>query len=147
MNKSESMKKTVRELDKVLETKNLRKGLSLFSKNCKIEMLGIELKGKKGAKKWFNWLFESFFKIKVRNLTVFVQKGKIFKEYVLVATLHNGDTIRSKQSEVIKFQGNKIKTIRLYFDRIDFKDLVADNFMKRIFLDRLVEKPLDNLKK
>lgn len=147
MKKTEQIKKIARELDKSLENKNLKKGISLFSKNCTIEMLGIELKGKKGARKWFNWLFESFSKIKVRNITIFVQGGKMFKEYVLIATLHNGDLVHSKQSEVITFRGSKIKKIRLYFDRIDFKDLVADNFMKRIFLDRLVEKPLDKLKK
>ena len=147
MKRSEIMKKTVRELDKVLETKNVDKGLSLFSKKCSIEMLGITLKGKTGVKKWFGWLFGSFEKIKIRNLTVFVQGEKMFKEYVLVATLHDGNNICSKQSEVITFYGDKIKNIRIYFDRIDFKDLVADNFIKKIFLDRLVEKPLEELRK
>ncbi|MGA1822685.1 MAG: nuclear transport factor 2 family protein [Thermoplasmatota archaeon] len=40
------------ELDKAIEKRDVESFLDLFSDDCEIEILGMKLEGKKGARKW-----------------------------------------------------------------------------------------------
>jgi hypothetical protein len=42
--------------DKALENKDLQAAIAKFVDDCEIELLGVKLLGKEGAKKWLNWI-------------------------------------------------------------------------------------------
>ena len=60
-----------------------------------------------------------------------VDGNTLFEEFILKGTLHNGIEVQSKQSEVLTFENGKIKSLRLYFDRMDFADSVTKGFLSK----------------
>jgi ketosteroid isomerase-like protein len=51
---SEDIRKVAIAFDKALESKDLQAIIETFADDCEIELLGVKLFGKVGAKKWFS---------------------------------------------------------------------------------------------
>jgi ketosteroid isomerase-like protein len=106
--------------DNDLESRNLERLTSYFADDCQIELLGSTLKGKAGVEKWFNWLFDNILKLRLVIINVIVKENILFEEFAINAETVDGLKIHSRQAEVMEFDPcNKIKTLKLYFDRID----------------------------
>ncbi|KUG03926.1 hypothetical protein ASZ90_018706 [hydrocarbon metagenome] len=107
--------------DNDLESKNLEKLPAYFSDDCQIELLGRTLKGREGIGEWLAWLFDNYDELRFVIINVIVKGNILFEEYAFSAVTSDGTKIQSRQAEVIEFdQCNKIRNLRLYFDRIDF---------------------------
>ena len=52
----DSIKELAEKFDLAIEQHNIPAVLEAFSDDCVIEILGVTLEGKEGAKKWTNWL-------------------------------------------------------------------------------------------
>jgi hypothetical protein len=74
-----------------------------------------------------------------------VEGNTFFEEFILVGTLPNGKIVESKQSEVLVYEDYKIKSLRVYFDRLDFADVVADSFISRKIVKTLISRSLKGL--
>ncbi|MFW3146585.1 MAG: nuclear transport factor 2 family protein [Thermoplasmatota archaeon] len=119
---------------------------AFFSDDCEIQMLGLTLKGKKEAKKWLKWLFSTFEEISFEPVTIMVEGDTFFEEFVIDAVLPDGRRIRSKQSEVLVYEDYKVKSLRIYFDRLDFADLIGTGPVRRKIVKMLREASLKDLK-
>ena len=107
--------------------------------------MGIRLSGKDGARKWIEWLFDTLVEVKFKPVIIMVEGDTFFEEFILVGTLPNGKTIESKQSEVLVYEDYKIKSLRVYFDRLDFADVVAEDFISRKIVKTLISRSLKGL--
>jgi ketosteroid isomerase-like protein len=107
--------------------------------------MGIKLLGKDGARKWLVWLFDTLVDVKFKPVIIIVEGDTFFEEFVLVGTLPNGKTVESKQSEVLVYEDYKIKSLRIYFDRLDFADVVAEGFVSRKIVKTLISRSLRGL--
>ena len=142
---SEEIRKVAMGFDKALESKDLQTVVESFADDCEIELLSVKLFGKEGAKKWFNWLYEHVANLKLLPVTIIVDGNTFFEEFTVEATFHDGEKARSNQAEVLVFEYSKIKSLRLYFDRLDFSSSVAKGVISKTIVKQIVKKSLEGL--
>ena len=142
---SEELQKVAMAFDKALESKNLDAVLERFSDDCEIELLSIKLSGKEGGRKWFNWIFGHVAGIEFLPITIIVEGNTFFEEFKVIAKFHDGEDVQSKQAVVLTFDNLKIKSLRMYFDRLDFSSSVAKDVISKIIVRELMKKSLEGL--
>ena len=139
------IKEVAMELDNAIESGDVEQIVAFFADDCEIELMGITLSGKDGARRWLEWLFDTLVEVKFRPVTIMVEDDTFFEEFILIGTLQNGKVVESKQSEVLIYEDYKIKSLRVYFDRLDFADVVADDFISRKIVKMLISRSLKGL--
>ena len=144
-NLSEDMRKVALAFDDALENKDHQAILEKFTDDCEIELLSIKLNGKEGVEKWLDWLYKHIAEIKFLPITIMVDGNTFFEEYVAEAKFHDGEQARSNQAVVLVFENLKIKSLRLYFDRLDFSNAVAKDVISKTIVKELVKKSLEGL--
>ncbi len=132
-------------LDNALEAKDLQGVTEKFTDDCEIELLGIKLLGKEGVRKWVNWMYTHVTEMKFLPVTIMVEGKKFFEEFVVEAKFHDGEEARSNQTVVLEFENLKIKSLRMYFDRLDFSGAVAKDVISKTIVRELVKKSLEGL--
>lgn len=132
-------------LDYAIENRDVKSIMNHFDEDCEIELLGITLKGKQGVKKWLNWLFSNIAKIQIKPVIVMIEGDIYFEEFIVKARLKNGKQITSKQAEVLIYENYKVKSLRLYFDRLDFADAVAEGVLSKAIIHKLIKKSQEGL--
>ena len=139
------IKEFARAFDKALENKAINKVIETFTDDCEIELLSTKLQGKKGAESWFKWLYTHIAKLKLIPITIMAENNVFFEEFKVKATYPDGKQAQSKQAEVLVFEGQKIKSLRLYFDRLDFSSSIAKDFISKTIIKEIVKKSLEGL--
>jgi ketosteroid isomerase-like protein len=128
-----------------IESKDAELVLSFLSDDCEIELLGIRLKGKIGARKWIDWLYTHVKEIEFVPVRSVIDGNTLFEERVAKARLRNGVRIESRQAEVLLFQDYKVKGLCIYLDRLDFAESFAGGGINKMMARRLVKKSLKGL--
>ena len=142
---SEEKRKVAMAFDKALERKDLQAAVDIFVDDCEIELLGVKLIGKEGARKWLNWIYTHVAEIKFLPITIMLEDNTFFEEYFVEAKFHDGEEARSKQTVVLVFENLKIKSLRMYFDRLEFSSSVAKDIISKTIVGELVRKSLEGL--
>ncbi len=132
-------------LDNAIENKNMELALSCFSDDCEIELLGTKLTGKEGARKCICWMYEHLAKVRFVPVTIMIQGNTFFEEFILKGKLHNGIEVQSKQAEVLIYENYKVKSLRLYFDRLEFADSIAKGPVSKALVRKLIKRSLKGL--
>ena len=131
--------------DEALERKDLVSAVEMFVDDCEIELLGVKLSGKEGARKWLNWIYTHVAEIKFLPITKMLEGNTFFEEFIVEAKFHDEERARSKQAVVLVFQNFKIKSLRMYFDRLDFSSSVAKDVISKTIVRELIKKSLEGL--
>jgi ketosteroid isomerase-like protein len=134
-----------KDLDKDLEKKDINKAISYFSENCEIELLGIKLRNHSGLKKWLKWFFELIPNIKFEPIIILVEGNVFFEEFFIHTTMKNNKEVSVKVAEVLEYEDYKVKSLRLYLDRLLFADLVLDGFLSKKIVKLIKNKSLEGL--
>ena len=141
----DKIRKIALALDNAIESKDIEGILSSFTEDCEIELLRQHLIGKEGVKKWIDWLYKHFKQVKFQPIIIMVKGNTLFEEFIVRARLYSGIEIKSKQSEVLVYENEKIKSLRLYFDRLDFAESVAKDPISKATVNRILKKSLEGL--
>ncbi len=141
----ETIKRIAMDLDNAIESRDIDHIVSFFADDCEIELMGVTLSGRDGARRWLEWLFDTLVEIKFKPVVIIVENSTFFEEFILVGTLPNGKVVESKQSEVLVYENCKIKSLRVYFDRLDFADVVAEGFISKRIVRTLISRSLRGL--
>jgi ketosteroid isomerase-like protein len=144
-NSSEEIRRVAMALDKALESRDMQAITEKFTDNCEIEFLGIKLFGKEGVRKWVDWIYMHVAEIKFLPVTIMVEGNTFFEEFVVEAKFHDGEEARSSQTVVLEFENLKIKSLRMYFDRLDFSGAVAKDVISKTIVRELIKKSLEGL--
>jgi uncharacterized protein (TIGR02246 family) len=142
---SEEIRRVAMDFDKALESKDLQAVMDKFTDDCEIELLGVKLSGREGAEKWVSWLYKHVAKIDFQPVTIMVEGNTFFEEFTVKATFHGGEEARSNQAVVLVFEDLKIKSLRLYFDRLDFSSSIAKDVVSRTIVKEIVKMSLEGL--
>lgn len=142
---AERIREVAMDLDNAIEEGNIDEIVTFFAEDCEIELMGVKLVGKDGARRWLEWLFDTLVEVKFKPVIIMVDGDTFFEEFILVGTLPNGKVVESKQSEVLVYENYKIKSLRVYFDRLDFADVVAEDFISRRIVRTLISRSLRGL--
>jgi ketosteroid isomerase-like protein len=142
---TDRIREVAMDFDNAIEARNIDLMVEAFTDDCEIELLGITLHGKDGARKWADWLINSVPDITFTPVTILVDGNVFFEEFLVTGTLPNGTVVESKQAEVLVYKNYKIKSLRLFFDRLDFADLVADGFFSKRVIGMIKSRSLRGL--
>jgi ketosteroid isomerase-like protein len=141
----DEIRKVAADLDNAIENRNIELALSCFSDDCEIELLGIKLTGKEGLRRWITWLYGHLAEIKFLPITIMVEGNTLFEEFILKGKLHNGIEVHSKQAEVLIYENYEVKSLRLYFDRLEFADSVAKGAISKALVRKFIKRSLKGL--
>jgi len=141
----DKIRKIALALDNAIESKNIEGILSSFTEDCEIELLRQHLIGKEGVKKWIDWMYKNVRQIKFQPIIIMVKGNALFEEFIVRARLHSGIEIKSKQSEVLVYENDKIKSLRLYFDRLDFVEPAIKGRINKAIINQVLKKSLEGL--
>lgn len=141
----EEIRSVAMALDEALESKDLQAVIEKFADDCEIELLSVKLLGKEGVRQWFNWIYTHVDEIEFLPVIIMIEGNIFFEEYVVKAKFHDGEEARSKQTVVLVFENLKIKSLRMYFDRLDFSSSVAKDVISKTIVRELVKKSLEGL--
>lgn len=143
--KDDEIKNIAMEMDNALEKRDIELITSFFSDDCEIKLLQLTLKGKDGVRKWLTWMFERVEDFTLEPVNILVEDDVFFEEFIVKATLPDGKKLISKQAEVLIYENYKIKSLRLYFDRLDFADVITTGFISRKIVESVIKKSLEGL--
>jgi ketosteroid isomerase-like protein len=141
----EEIRRVAMALDKALESKDLQAIMEKFADDCEIELLNVKLLGKEGVRKWFNWMYTHVAELEFLPVTIMVEGNTFFEEYIVKAKFHDGEEARSNQAVVLVFENLKVKSLRMYFDRLGFSSAVAKDVISKTIVRELVKKSLEGL--
>jgi len=142
---AEKIRKVAMDFDNAIEKRDFEHALSAFAPDCEIELLGVKLTGLEGARQWMKWLFDKVASIRFEPVTIMVDGDTFFEEFVAIARLDDGREMHSRQAEVLVYEDYKLKSLRLYFDRLDFSDAVARDFISKTIVKQLIKMSLKGL--
>jgi hypothetical protein len=75
-----------------------------------------------------------------------IEGNVFFEEFLVKARLPDGTELESKQAEVLVYNEDyKVKSLRLYFDRLDFADAVAKDPLSRMIIRKFIKMSLKGL--
>jgi ketosteroid isomerase-like protein len=164
--REEKIRRLARELDEALERGDTEKVVSYFAADCEIEALGVKLNGHGGVRRWLGWLFRYVDEVRFEPVVIMVDGDVFFEEFVVRAKLRGGGEAVSKnteavskqaeavskqaeavskQAEVLVYEDYKVKSLRVYFDRLDFADAVVKNPFEKMVVRRLIDKSTEGL--
>ncbi|MCK5046411.1 MAG: nuclear transport factor 2 family protein [Candidatus Heimdallarchaeota archaeon] len=142
----DGIKSAAMDFDNAIEKMNVDELVEFFTDDSEIIILGDVLKGKAGARKFFDWLFANVIKIKFESVNIMVENDIFFEEFIVKAKLPDGTSVVSNQAEVIVYENYKIKSVRLYFDRLDFANAIATDFISKGIIKTIIKRSLKGLR-
>ena len=143
---AEQIRKLAKRLDDAFESRNNEEIISYFSDNCAIELPGIKLSGKDGLGKAIAWMYRYLKEIVLVPITIMVDGNTFFEEFIVRAKVRGGEEIQVKQTEVLVYDDEyKVKSLRLYFDRLQLAAAYASNPIEKIMMKQLSKASLKGL--
>ena len=142
----DGIKSAVLDFDNEIEKMNVDKLLEFFTEDCEVIIFNEILKGKEGARKFFDWLFANVIKIKFESVNIMVENDVFFEEFIVKAKLLDGTSVVSNQAEVLVYENYKIKSLRLYLDRLDFANAIATDFISKGIIKTIIKRSLKGLR-
>jgi ketosteroid isomerase-like protein len=142
---SDKIRRAAATFDRAIENRDIEGILAGFAGDCEIELLRQHLVGKEGVRKWIAWMYRNVRQVKFQPVIIMVKGNTLFEEFIVRARLHSGIEVKSKQFEVSVYDNDKIKSLRLYFDRLDFAESATKDPISRAAVSRIIKKSLEGL--
>lgn len=144
-NHGDMIREAAERFDREMEGWDMDAILASFADDCEIRLLGVRLQGKEGVRRWLAWLRRFIKEIRFEPLTIMVDGNTFVEEFIVRARFQDGGHAESRQAVVLVYEGEKIKSLRLYFDRLDFAGAVAIDFIRRSIVQKIVDDSLQGL--
>jgi len=74
-----------------------------------------------------------------------VDNNIFFEEFIIHVTFKQGKKVSVKLAEVLEYQNYKIKSLRLYLDRLEFADIFATGFLSKKLVKLFIKRSLKGL--
>lgn len=134
------------QLDDALEAMDKEKVLGFFAEDCEIRFLGKTVRGRDGVMKWLDWMeAKGMTAMKLTPVNIQVIGDTFLEEFKAKAVLADGTEIEAEQCEVLIYEDYNVKSLRLYFDRLQYAPMVAKNFVERGVIKRLDKMTFEGL--
>ena len=142
----EKIRKLAKALDDAIENRKTEEVMSYFAETCEIELLGVKLTGKEGLRKAIRWIFRYLKEITLSPITIMIEGNTFFEEFFVRTKIKEDKEIQVKQTEVLVYDDEyKVKSLRLYFDRLELAAAYTSNPIEKMMIDRLSKASLKGL--
>jgi ketosteroid isomerase-like protein len=139
------IRRYARALDDAIEKGNIDEVMPYFCDDCEVELLGVKLTGKEGLRKAFDWIYKYLKELVLVPVTIMVDGNTFFEEFIVKAKVKGGKELQVKQAEVLVYDNYKVKSLRLYFDRLELADAFVSNVLEQIMVKQLIKESLKGL--
>lgn len=129
-----------------VQDRNVEALVSCFAEDCEVELLNLKLHGRDGVRKWYHWMCGHMKSTSFEHVCSAVNGSIYIEEYIMHGVIHNGKKMHNKQTRVLEFNGDKIKSFRLYLDRLQFADSVVNDFAGKIVVRKFIEISVKGMK-
>ena len=141
----EKIRELAKQLDDAIEKKAVEELVAYFSEACEVQLPGRTLTGHRGLRKAISWMYSFIQLIKLAPVTILIKDDTFFEEFILKATI-GGHDVELNQAEVLVYDGlYKVKSLRLYFDRLELAEFSPSNFFDRMLIRRVSKESLKGL--
>jgi len=137
--------KLAEDLDNELELQIVDKMIPYFSEDCEIEIFGIKMKGKHELIKWLNWFFDMFDTIEFEPIVIMIENNIFFEEFIIHVSFKQDKKLSVKVAEVLEYDNYKIKSLRLYLDRLEFADIFTARSLSKKLVKLIKKRSLKGL--
>jgi len=135
------------QLDDTLEAMDKDKVLDFFTDDCEIKFLGKTMRGKDGVMRWLDWMeAKGMTAMKLTPVNIQVIGDTFLEEFKAKAVLADGTELEAEQCEVLIYEDYKVKSLRLYFDRLQYAPMIAKNFIERGVIKSLNKMTFEGLR-
>lgn len=142
---SERIRTLAKALDDTIETGDVERLMEFFSEDCEVQLPGITLRGRDGIHKAVTWMYSNLRGISLIPMAITVQGSIFMEEFVLRGRAIHGD-IEMRQAEVLEYDVDyRVKSIRLYFDRLELAQAFASRLIDRILIKQVSKASLRGL--
>jgi ketosteroid isomerase-like protein len=141
----EKIRKYAKALDDAIEGRNIEEVESYFCDDCEIEVLGVKLTGKEGLRKAFGWMYKYLPDMVLIPITIMVDSDTFFEEFIVKTKVKGGKEIQVKQAEVLVYDDYKVKSLRLYFDRLELAEAFISNAVEQVMVNQIIKASLKGL--
>jgi hypothetical protein len=84
--------------------------------------------------------------IKLIPIVIMVNDYTFFEEFLVKARTINGNEVKIKQAEVLEYDSDyKVKSLRLYFDRLILAKESATNIFGKCIVNRIIQSSVKGL--
>jgi ketosteroid isomerase-like protein len=135
----EKIRKHAKALDDAIERRNMEEVMSYFCDDCEIEVLGIKLTGREGIRKAFGWIYKYLPDMALIPITIMVDGNTFFEEFIVKTKVKGGKEIQVKQAEVLIYEDYKVKSLRLYFDRLELAEAFVSSAVERVMVNQIIK--------
>jgi ketosteroid isomerase-like protein len=139
------IRKYAKALDDAIEGGNIEEVMSYFCDDCEIELLGVKLAGKEGLRKAFDWIYKYLKKMILVPIVIMVEGNVFFEEFIVKAKVKGDKELQVKQAEVLVYEDYKVKSLRLYFDRLELADAFTSNILEQMMVNQIIKASLKGL--
>jgi hypothetical protein len=141
------VRQLARALDDAIEKHAIEELVSYFSVECEIQLPGIMLSGHVGLRKAINWMYSYLKEITLIPITIIIKDNVFFEEFIMKAKIRGDKEIQVKQAEVLIYDADyKVRSLRLYFDRLELGKAFSTNAIDRLIIDKLSRESLKDLR-
>ena len=141
----EKIRKYAKALDDAIEAGSIEEVMSYFCDDCEIELLGVKLTGKDGLRKAFDWMYKYLKEMVLIPVTIMVDGKTFFEEFIVKTKVKGGKEIQVKQAEVLVYDDYKVKSLRLYFDRLELAEAFVSNPVEQVMVNQIIKASLKGL--
>jgi ketosteroid isomerase-like protein len=141
----DEIRKYAKALDDAIEGRNIEEVESYFCDDCEIEVLGVKLTGKEGMRKAFGWMYKYLKEMILIPVTIMVDGNTFFEEFIVKTRVKDDKEIQVKQAEVLVYEDYKVKSLRLYFDRLELAEAFTSNAVEQIMVNQIIKASLKGL--
>jgi len=142
----EKVRELAKALDDAIQNRETEAVISHFSETCEIELVGTKLAGKEGLRKAISWIYRYLKELTLIPITIMIEGNTFFEEFFIRTKTKEGKEIQVKQAEVLVYDNEyKVKSLRLYFDRLELASAYTLNPVEKMMIDRLKKASLKGL--
>ena len=144
---AEQIRKYAKALDVAIEKRDIEEIVSYFSDECEIQLPGITLSGHEGIRKAIRWMYRYLKAMELIPITIMIQGDVFFEEFFVKAKISGNQEIQVKQAEVLIYDADyKVKSLRLYFDRLELGRAFSSNAIDRFIINKITKTSLNGLR-
>ena len=134
-----------KDLDDAIERKDIEALVAYFSTECEIRLPGRTLTGQRGLRKAIDWMYSYLKEIRLVPVTILIKDDTFFEEFIVKTRLGDRE-VELNQVEVLVYDEHyKVKSLRLYFDRLELAENIPYNFFDRLLVRRVSRESLKGL--
>jgi ketosteroid isomerase-like protein len=132
-------------LDDAVEVGDRQAVMNFFAEDAEIVLFGIKLCGSDEIQRAIDWMFDHLGDIEFQPITIMIEGGVFFEEFIWKASTPDGKEIELDAAEVLVYVDDKIKSLRIYADRMVLAQVLAKGLIEKTLLKKLDKLSLKGL--